>query len=469
MKKQLLSLMLASLIAGSVSCGDTPKAPAEGSDASASTDPAVPETTAYAPEVRDFGGAVFRVIGTNGAMDNFPGGEMTGDAINDTLIERGLAVETAYNIAIEYVVQGSGTCTTTFRNSVLADEKEYDLLVDAGTQIAKITSDGVLADIASLPYLKLDSTHWSRLTAESCRVNGKLWFLCGDIMPVIYTIPSCLYLNTALAADYGVKPDDVFGEVLDGTWTFDSLLALTKDVDRDLNGDGKLDPDHDLVGYLTESGSLPAGLLTVAAGMTLCGSDAAGGLHVDLVNEKTLAFAEKIRPLTSLPHGGGTAFHDVFTSGRALFCQHYTSSSFTRYRGMKDDFAILPIPKYDAEQESYRILMNPWGAAFTAFPSNGDPEKLGLIAEALAFASRRDLRPVVYEQAFKQKGARDDVSAGMLDLIFDNLYLDNNAVYDFGGSVTALSDFYFAGKPLASAYAAIESRIEADIARLTAE
>lgn len=57
----------------------------------------------------------------------------------------------------------------------------------------------------------------------------------------------------------------------------------------------------------------------------------------------------------------------------------------------------------------------------------------------------------------------DDASAQMLDLIFDNLYLDNNAIYDFGGSTTTLSSAMLYHTDFASAYAGIETMIQADI------
>ena len=31
--------------------------------------------------------------------------------------------------------------------------------------------------------------------------------ICGDIMPVIYTIPSCIFMNSGIADDYGIKAE----------------------------------------------------------------------------------------------------------------------------------------------------------------------------------------------------------------------------------------------------------------------
>ncbi|MBE6613000.1 MAG: hypothetical protein E7632_10955 [Ruminococcaceae bacterium] len=463
MKKRISLILLAALLAlQAASCGES-----EGADVTDDTTAALTESTKPPMEIKTFGGKTFRVMGTNGAMPNFPEEEENGDKINDTMYVRDRHIEETHDVVIEYVVEGSGTSTNTFKNSILAQEEEYSMLADAATQICKISAEGVLADIASMPYITLDSNHWSRLMAENCQLGGKLYILCGDILPVIYTIPSCLFMNTNLADDYQIKPEDVYDLVLDGKWTFDRLISYTRDVTHDLNQDSVIKTTDDFYGYLTEAGTLPAGLLAVAADINLCDYTADGELTVNLMTEKMLALIEKLKPLTANVADGGDVFHAAFTSDRALFSQHYTSSAYTRYRDMASDFAILPVPKYDEAQDQYRSLMNPWGAAFVGFPSNGDAEFIGYIAEAMAVYSYENLRGAVYEEAFKLKGARDDTSAQMLDLIFNNLYLDNNAIYDIGTSTYVLSQAMFYGGNFASDWASIEAKIKADIDKIS--
>lgn len=459
MKKSISELITAVLLLSLfTSCGDLSE-----NVTNAENETSPNETTQEAIEKKDFEGKTFRIIGTNGAMNNFPEDEENGETINDTLYQRDRYVQELCNTEIEYVAESSGTCTTKFRNSILAQENEYSMLVDAATQICKITAEGVLADINELPYIATDSNYWSNLTAQNCQVVGKLYFLCGDIMPVIYTIPSCIFMNINIAEDYKITADDIYNTVLDDKWTLDKLISFTKDISVDLNNDDIISADEDFVGYLTESGQLAASVLAVGSGIELCEYDNSGKLSVNLMTEKVFSLIEKVQPLVEYASGGGDNFHATFTSDRALFSQHYTSSAYTRYRDMRSDFAILPIPKYNEEQTSYYSLMNPWGAAFVAFPSNADTEFVGYVAENMAIYSYNNLRNAVYEEAFKLKGARDDFSAKMLDLIFDNLYLDNNAIYNFGGSTTVLSDAIFNKADFASEFAGIETKIQSDI------
>jgi len=58
-------------------------------------------------------------------------------------------------------------------------------------------------------------------------------------------------------------------------------------------------------------------------------------------------------------------------------------------------------------------------------PSNApNPERTGIILEALAAESRNTVIPAYKETCLKTKFARDDESLGMLDIIFDNVVVD---------------------------------------------
>ena len=59
---------------------------------------------------------------------------------------------------------------------------------------------------------------------------------------------------------------------------------------------------------------------------------------------------------------------------------------------------------------------------------------------------------------YKQKGARDEQSAEMLDIIFDCLYLDFNVIYNFGSLYTDLRTIVMDGAPFAST---VESHLDA--------
>ena len=87
----------------------------------------------------------------------------------------------------------------------------------------------------------------------------------------------------------------------------------------------------------------------------------------------------------------------------------------------------------------------------------------GFITEALDFWSYKYTRPKAYDLTYKQKTARDENSAGMLDIIFDTLCIDFNYIKDFGGSYKALKKVPDGKGELASEMDSLRSKIDSDI------
>lgn len=111
----------------------------------------------------------------------------------------------------------------------------------------------------------------------------------------------------------------------------------------------------------------------------------------------------------------------------------------SHFRDMKDDYGIIPMPKIDESQGDYITYGNPWFAAGVAVPANcSTPEMTGLIMEALAYISYRDVVPAIYDITLREKLTRDEKSKTMLDLIYRDIYFDLNSIYNFGDTANTL-------------------------------
>ena len=64
----------------------------------------------------------------------------------------------------------------------------------------------------------------------------------------------------------------------------------------------------------------------------------------------------------------------------------------------------------------------------------------GVILDSMGFISQRDVQPLVASVTLKGKAARDEGSHKMIDIIYEDIYLDLNCCYDLGGSFTLLRD-----------------------------
>ena len=132
-------------------------------------------------------------------------------------------------------------------------------------------------------------------------------------------------------------------------------------------------------------------------------------------------------------------------------------------RDMESDFGVLPYPKYNPEDENYRNRN--FGSSYFAIPITAkNLEMSAVVLEAQNFYSYRDVRPTYYETILKDKVARDQETAEMLDLVIDTCYIDPFFVYG-----TNLS--YVADKPFnlivskSDTYASEMQRLEKPVSK----
>ena len=92
---------------------------------------------------------------------------------------------------------------------------------------------------------------------------------------------------------------------------------------------------------------------------------------------------------------------------------------------MKDDFGILPPPKYDEAQEKYYCNMA--NGEVATLPRSYDAERLdniGIILEAMSFYTHHKIIPVYKDVLLDVKVTRDVDSLEMLDYVFDGITYD---------------------------------------------
>lgn len=465
MKKRSYSLIcLTMALLMTASCG--------GGTATTDTTAGDVDTTTEAPEydriaelgAHDFGGDTFTILDQGADPNvNTPDETLEGDVINDTIAKRDSLIADMYNVKIEYVKADYAERCTMVRNSVLSGDNTYDLLYGPILdQISKLATEGILADLCSVEELSLDQSWWSPLIYENLRLGGKMYYTIGDISPISYRAPAVYYVNETLLENYSIDKNEVYDHVENGTWTLDVLAEYTKDLSQDLNQDGRLYTDDDFFGALNEDNNLSAACFATAAGVNLS-TIADDSIVIDLTNEHVVNVVDKLSGLiSSAKRSGNPALHTAFMESRAMFMMHFASSGYTRYRGLDFNYLTIPLPKYDDNQETYRSMINTWTNSCICIPTTADLDRAGVIVEAMAFWSQKNLRPVAYDIALKEKGSRNDRDAVMLDIIMETRYVDFNAIMEFGGSLNPLSNAIFQGASYVSGAESVKESANAE-------
>jgi hypothetical protein len=236
--------------------------------------------------------------------------------------------------------------------------------------------------------------------------------------------------------------------VYDGTWTIDKLMEITKGINKDLDGNGVMD-QYDQWGMMGEYGFAIMAFQSMGEKSVALNSD--GVPEIVMNNPRALNVIQKILEFATDPTA---MFHadtikgvdNIWLTASSYFQENrfmIRSSLFEAIprdlRAMPADFGVLPMVKYDEQQENYYTYVSADGL-YISIPVIADTEYVGLITEALAYESGTTLMPAFYDLSLTSKVMRDDESEGMLDIIFNNRVYDIGYIYGIGGLPTILTD-----------------------------
>ncbi|MCL2518571.1 MAG: hypothetical protein FWF15_08420, partial [Oscillospiraceae bacterium] len=241
------------------------------------------------------------------------------------------------------------------------------------------------------------------------------------------------------------KLDDPYELVTNHKWTIDKFYEMSQNVSVDLNGDGKYYVLDDMFGFATENYNIF--MFIIGAECRLAVKDSNDLPVLSTINDRFLTAYEKAVAIdkdistvnagritgavASDPFYGGII--PAFNDGRILFYMG-SMALVPMFRGMEQDFGILPIPKFDEAQDTYYTTMSVFNNGAIYIPTtNVNLERTGIILEALSAESLYTLRPAYYDMTLKDKFSRDNESSTMLDILFANRIIDIGSSYNFGG------------------------------------
>lgn len=472
------SFFLLVILATMVSCGSeaTDNPIVETADSGISTTTAVTQADYLDTLATDtFAGRTLRIFDANDHPEmhiNVALDEQNGDLVNDALYARDRLMEEIFGIEIAYTLSpGTAKAASACRQldqSVLAGDNEWEFVYSCllGSALSTSAYSGSLYNLVDIDAISLKQEWWSALLYDTLNFNDTMYFTTGDISPSVYQGCYVMFANTNLLDEYDIN-DDLMRVALDGKWTLDYLFALTRDTNIDVNADGKLSYQDDFFGlnYHTSVDSLLNGTDI----HTVILNEDKNGFILNLSDEHNVDITEKIRQNTFTAENllGNDGPKLMFEEGRSIFFAHSVEVALSHFRDMEDDYIILPMPKSDDHQKDYVSSYSGWISSFAAVPMTADTEFAGTMMEAMAYIGYRDIRPQAYELVYKQKALRDERSGQVLDLAFNNVYLDFNTIFDFGGSYGLLVSAARGDTELISGLESARSATEKAIAEFT--
>jgi hypothetical protein len=399
------------------------------------------------------------------------------EPIETAAYNRRIKIEEMYNCKIKQVNVGeTAEAVTTYRNTILAGDKSYDVGYTMCTNFASLLSGNFLVDWKNLTYVDMEKPYWNKNFYDSMAIMGRHFAADGDISRRRLQCVWIMCFNKAMiAANEFESPYDL---VKAGKWTYGKMHEMAKKVARDLNGDGKMLRQDDLWG-INYTGDTIMGIIN-CSGVKIAELNAEGipefTLNTEVNLEKLFRIYEEMRDDrysvdTLFAPGadvGTFADAEIFGQDRCLFlaCASHNISQMragetTDYglRAMESDFGIIPYPKWDEAQDKYMPhTAGNYHPVMSIPQTNEDLDATSIILEMMAYEGMKTIKPAFYDSLLKTKTARDEESAEMLDFIFGNLSYDVGNMYNFGG-VTGVFGYQMNNNPKMKIVSTIEKNV----------
>lgn len=380
---------------------------------------------------KDWGGRTFTILQRTEFKYEF-GVEETGvSTVNDLIYERDALVEERFNVEIKALnIDGAWGVHEDFinyvRDSIATGNIEYDIIAGYAAVIPTLVADGVFVDWNTVPYVDLERDWWSQDLIDELTINDKLYLLSGDISLMFWENMQGMFFNKTMAENAGIE--NLYDVVRDGEWTFDKMMEVIKQAH--VNDDNLETRTYGYTSALTTQ----VDVYLDAFDIPVTTKDASGMPQFTVNQEKTYNALDMIYDLLC----ASDYFYkaelkddsvEFFGQNRALFLPAPLGKGSV-LNSYECNYGILPMPKYDAEQEMYHSTCED-AYSLMAIPilRDGDLEFIGMMTEALCAQSYRSVVPEWYTVILQNRYTKDDDSIEMIETIREGILCNFGYIY----------------------------------------
>ncbi|MDD4772613.1 MAG: hypothetical protein PHZ09_03310 [Eubacteriales bacterium] len=405
--------------------------------------------------------------------------ELTGEIVNDAVFNRNLALEQRLNIKMNVILKADGGnqyhVPNIVRSAVLAGDGAYDIMAGPTYASAYYATENIFLDLRGFDYLDLDKSYWAQGYNEVMSVGGAQYICTGTPAISLYRFMYVTVYNNALFDSYNL--DNLNDAVNSDVWTIEYQYKLAEDIYDDLNGNGAYDKE-DLFGF-TGGARTSSDTYWVNLDVKMLDKDENDYYIYEPDISRLSGAVDKVLRLYYdcagsyiVPHGDDgvrdTDIVTIFSDSRTAMATMHLSAIETNLRDFEDEYSIVPMPKYNDEQGTYKTYVQVELTAFavTKTVSTDRSDMMGAFLECLASESYKYVYPAYYETALSYKYLQNEASVEMLKLIYESLYNDGSIIYtnELGGALIDLRNMMKTRtNTVASVIAALEPKITASV------
>ncbi len=445
MKRKFTLILAALLLLTYTSCGSGTTGPSETTPSGETTTEGETKDEYVFPEL-NMGGKEFVMLQRDVTYDSYNTIEVetqTGDILDDATWARNVTIEDKFKVKI--VQKREADVNEAIRLAATAGDDLYQAAFPLTNTMGALMSEGIFHNLNEGSGFNFDQPWWDQSVISDAYVgkDKALYFANSDLTLHNFEMSWCMYFNRRMVEDHQL--DLPYQLVRDGKWTFDELYKYIS-VGANLNGDESWGWNKDgksVYGFTSMSPDFFTQAYVATNNKQIRFIDgepqlmAGTGNFYDVSDKLTKIFGEEGTAFFSNDRTNGSHYENVFAAGRSMFCgmEIKGGNGGGRFAEMNDDYGIVPMPKYDTNQENYVSPIAVWTYFLTVPVSNPDLESASIILDAMSYLSYRDIVPKYYDVVLQVKHIRDEETSEMLDIIRDTRTYYTAYAFGFGGDL----------------------------------
>ncbi len=302
---------------------------------------------------------------------------------------------------------------------------QYSLAASVGTQ------QGLYEDLTNTKYIRWDADYWSQDLKEANTVNGKIYYCTGDLTGSVLKMMFIMTFNVDMASD--AHMGDIYQTVRDGKWTIEELKRLSASIYSDDNRNDIADVG-DTFGFVVGD-YIVIDAFQYGANLNCLEVNSLGELEINrkLYTDYGVSVCEKLKDLMHNNTGAycntkdRPVYIDAINTGKAVFQPTIVDSVIKGLAKTDINYGILPIPKYDADQEEYHTTLAMGYSMFSIPSVASDADMSSAVLESMAHDGYVNLNPVIFK-ALQYRYSNRSEDTEMLQILRDGISYDSGRI-----------------------------------------
>lgn len=354
----------------------------------------------------------------------------TGEVVNDAIYNRNMRVEEKFGIKLNFTgtpgdYKDQKSFVNACLNSTMAGADAYDIFAGYSMTGASVMIQGLSQNMKNYEILDFEKPWWPESLLSKATINDGVYFVSGDISTnFLYMMYLCIFNKDMLTEVTQTSTAAIYNIVHDGDWTIDKFMEYTTGMYKDTDGN-LIRNNTDRYGFTVTEVHFDA--FYTSADMVTVEVNEDGDLVMseDVFSPKAVDVVDKISYL--LNESGDTSTSDgihLFKAGNSLFVVE-RASCLSRYLSKVDfSFGILPVPKYDQNQESYKTCLSFPYTMYMLSTAAYNSQAAAATIQLMAYESYNEITPALFEQSMKSRYADQSDDAIVFDYIREGVVID---------------------------------------------